>query len=75
MEKRFLLLTYNAKLRLETKRRVEEAAIGNIDVHTYHSFATKMTGQVVNDDVLLMDSFHRPFVLREMYDAIIVDEC
>lgn len=54
---------------------MEEAAIGNIDVHTYHSFATKMTGQVVNDDVLLMDSFHRPFVLREMYDAIIVDEC
>jgi hypothetical protein len=36
-----LLLTYNAKLRLETREKLEENGVSNVEVHTYHSFCVK----------------------------------
>ena len=40
-EDKILLLTYNAKLRLETREKLEENGVHNVEVHTYHSFCVK----------------------------------
>jgi len=40
-EDKILLLTYNAKLRLETRDKLEENGVRNVEVHTYHSFCVK----------------------------------
>ena len=36
-----LLLTYNSKLKLETREKVQKLGIKNIEVHSYHSFCVK----------------------------------
>ena len=38
---RILLLTYNAKLKIETRERAKLENIENLEVHSYHSFAVK----------------------------------
>ena len=40
-EDKILLLTYNAKLRLETREKLEENGVHNVEVHTYHSYCVK----------------------------------
>lgn len=36
-----LLLTYNAKLKQETREKIKILGISNIEVHSYHSFCVK----------------------------------
>jgi superfamily I DNA/RNA helicase len=36
--KRILLLTYNAKLKIETRDKVKKMKINNLQVDSYHSF-------------------------------------
>lgn len=38
---KILLLTYNSKLKIETRVKVEQHNITNMEVHTYHSFCCK----------------------------------
>ena len=38
---KILLLTYNSKLKLETRNRVETLKIKNLETHSYHSFCVK----------------------------------
>ena len=40
-ERSFLLITYNAKLRYETRQKCCEMGLENIEVHTYHSYCRK----------------------------------
>lgn len=40
-ERNFLLITYNAKLRYETRNKCCEMGLENIEVHTYHSYCRK----------------------------------
>jgi len=35
---KILLLTYNSKLKIETRDKVNKLGISNIEVHSYHSF-------------------------------------
>jgi superfamily I DNA/RNA helicase len=39
--KSILLLTYNAKLKIETREKVKLLNLTNIEVHSYHSFCVK----------------------------------
>lgn len=39
--KKILLLTYNAKLKIETRTKVEKLGFTNLEVHSYHSFCVK----------------------------------
>jgi len=48
-----LLLTYNAKLKLETRARVLKQGITNLEVHSYHSFCVKFYHSAAYDDVVL----------------------
>jgi hypothetical protein len=41
LDKKILLLTYNAKLRLETRVRCKSYGFNNMEIHTYHSFCVK----------------------------------
>ena len=79
--KRILLLTYNAKLKLETRSKVIQLNIDNMEVHSYHSFCVKYlnskaytdSGMIeYNKKIELSGHFEqlRPF----QYDIIIIDE-
>ena len=39
--KTILLLTYNAKLKIETREKTQLLGLGNMEVHSYHSFCVK----------------------------------
>jgi len=75
---KFLLLTYNAKLKIETRQRVDLLGITNMDVHSYHSFAFKYYGKECYTDSALkkmlkksQNNTHSPDI---SYDTIILDE-
>ncbi len=53
-DQKILLLTYNSRLRFETKARCVALGITNVDVHTYHSFAYRYIGpQCMNDSGII----------------------
>lgn len=72
-----LCLTYNARLKFETREKVCYLGLTNIEIHSYHAFAVKYyTSQAIND--VGMKNFiknntkpSKPFT----YDILIIDEC
>jgi hypothetical protein len=73
---KILLLTYNKKLKFETRERVDKMGLENIEVHSYHSFCVKYylrtcftdsgITKIVNKDLKKLKNFN--------YDYIILDE-
>ena len=48
-----LLLTYNAKLKLETRQKAEALGLRNVEVHSYHSFCVNYyDGDCHKDDAI-----------------------
>lgn len=73
---RCLLLTYNANLKIETRRKVESYCIDNLEIHSYHSFAVKYFDYPCYDDFRLrrlLDS-RKPPVHDIHFDLIVLDE-
>ena len=77
---KILLLTYNARLKSETRARVQQCGLGSImEVHSYHAFAVRyLNPRAYNDSELLktlstMDGSQGPFKIP-IYDIVIVDE-
>jgi superfamily I DNA/RNA helicase len=78
-EANILLLTYNRKLKYETKQRLKAWKIKSVQTHTYHSFCFNFydvfggTDQIILDvlDKGLEDSDKSPIF---EYDLIIIDE-
>lgn len=73
-----LLLTYNAKLKIETRQKVSVLGLNNMEVHSYHSFAVKYYGRECYTDTALkkmlkksQNNTHSPNI---SYDIIILDE-
>lgn len=71
-----LLLTYNAKLKIETKTRIQKLGITNLECHSYHSFCVKYYY-----DKCFTDSEIKKIISTNMkskkvftYDIIILDE-
>jgi hypothetical protein len=53
-EKQILLLTYNAKLRIETRRKSQALGLTHLEVLTYHAFAVRyMDRTAFNDNNIL----------------------
>ena len=77
-EKKILLLTYNAKLRIETRNRATELELHHLEVHTYHSFCVKYYSRTCYTDTKLkgmLNKSKKTFVQEiPTYDIIIVDE-
>ncbi len=73
--KRILLLTYNAKLRLETREKAKKLKLSNIEVHTYHSFAYKYYHSCKNDlelhNILVKE---KECKVKLKFDILILDE-
>lgn len=74
--KNILLLTYNAKLKIETREKVKLNNLNNIETHTYHSFCKKYyDNKCISDTELLNILKLNKTILRDInYDIIILDE-
>ena len=55
-----LLLTYNSKLKLETREKAKKMGISNIEVHSYHSFCVKHY-----DDQCFTDSIIKQIIIKK----------
>lgn len=76
-ELRILQITYNSKLKKEFKEKTESEGLKNVEVHTYHSFATKYylsdayndikIRSIITDELLPTNNF-------PVYDLIVLDE-
>lgn len=74
--KNILLLTYNSRLKLETRELCERLNLNNIEVHSYHSFCVKHYDDSCITDSLLEDmlkSNSQP-LYGFQYDIILLDE-
>jgi hypothetical protein len=71
-----LLLTYNSKLKIETKERVQLHNINNLDVFSYHSFTVKYYNSKGYTDKIIKDTVTNNLQpkFKYNYDLIIIDE-
>ncbi len=74
--KSILLLTYNAKLKIETRERVSNLAITNIEIHSYHSFCVKYYNPKCFTDYQIINIINSNTnqIKNFQYDLIILDE-
>jgi hypothetical protein len=72
-----LILTYNARLKIETRERVASHAIENVEVHSYHSYAVKYYNPKAFIDKELKKIVDVDTTCRNdnYYEIIILDEC
>lgn len=71
-----LLMTYNAKLKLETRQKIEKLGLKNIETHSYHSFCVKYYDRSCFTDKPIremIDDERRP-LSKYKYSIIILDE-
>lgn len=73
---KILLLTYNSRLKIETRIKVNDLELQNIEVHSYHSFCVKYydnkcyTDSVINE---ILNYKIKP-IKNFYYDIIVCDE-
>lgn len=74
--KNILLLTYNAKLKMETRSKVNTLKLKNIEVHSYHSFCVKYyNSKAYTDNIIkkIVDENTEPNK-KYNYDILVIDE-
>ena len=71
-----LLLTYNAKLKVETRDRIDSLNITNIETHSYHSFCVKYYNNKAYTDTAILKIIDNNNKIKKIikYDIIILDE-
>ena len=71
-----LLLTYNAKLKIETREKVSKLKIHNLETQSYHSFCVKHYDTKCYTDTVINNILERKQSLFDIidYDIIIIDE-
>lgn len=71
-----LLLTYNAKLKLETRTRINNNNLTNIETHSYHSFCVKNYNNTCFTDIEIIKLLKNDLLSYNnfSYDIIILDE-
>lgn len=74
-EKNILMLTYNSKLKIETRNKILDMGLQNIEAHSYHAFCYKYY-DVCSNDIEMDKIIENNFEPREQieYDLIIIDE-
>lgn len=76
-ERKILLLTYNAKLKLETRQKIVDLEITNMEIHSYHSFCVKYIDSECYTDggiIQMMKKGLQGPRRHFHYDAILLDE-
>ena len=72
---KFLLITYNKRLKLETRNRVKKLCISNVCVTNYHSFCTKFYGSGKDDTEMRNVIINNTDPMLDFsFDYIIIDE-
>jgi hypothetical protein len=70
-----LLVTYNSRLKLETREKCETLNLLNLEVHSYHSFCGKYLGMESGTDQAIKKRLLLPVNLpKNQYQIIIIDE-
>jgi superfamily I DNA/RNA helicase len=72
--KKTLVLTYNKRLQIDVSERLSTISSDNISIFTFHGYATRVYGDIINDDdkfdaIIEYDPEH---VIN--YDVIMIDE-
>jgi hypothetical protein len=75
-DKRILLVTYNAELKKDTRKRLKKHGISNIEVHSFHSLALKYYIPECNTDGHLASIVrdNLPLQVETNFDIVILDE-
>ena len=73
---KILLLTYNAKLKIETRERINAHNINNLETHSYHSFCVKYYNNKAFTDIEINNIITLQInnIMLIKYDIIILDE-
>ena len=73
---KILLLTYNSKLKLETREKVKRLHLNNLETHSYHSFCVKYYDHTCFTDTELRIIVKKDFTPTKdfSYDLILLDE-
>lgn len=74
--RKVLLLTFNARLKTETRQRAQAALLDNLEAHSFHAFGVKYYKDPCRNDVDLEDILKSNLKPRRQrtFDFIIVDE-
>lgn len=74
--KKILVLTYNAKLKLESRDKIQDLGLKNMEIHNYHSFCVKYYDSRTHTDGKMCNLLFasHPTIKEFNYDYIIVDE-
>jgi hypothetical protein len=74
---KILLLTYNAKLKIETRQKADNLKLKNLEVHSYHSFCVKYYDNQCFTDSKILDLLkynNNQNDKKFKFDLIILDE-
>ncbi len=74
--KKVMLLTYNARLKDETRERVLLNNIENLEAHSYHAFCVKYYSRMAHTDIgiqYILDNNTKP-IQDIIFDILIIDE-
>jgi thymidine kinase len=76
-EKKILVLTYNARLKIETREKVEKLGINNTEVHSYHAMCVRYYSAEGAKDNGIMNVVKKDLKPKKELniDIIILDEC
>jgi len=71
-----LLLTYNSKLKIETREKIKKIGLHNIEVHSYHSFCVKYYDKECFNDTNIINIIKNKKISSKKFkfDLIILDE-
>ena len=74
--KSILLLTYNTKLKMETREKIYNLDIQNMEVHSYHSFCVKNYNHKCFTDYEIINIIKNDTIVKKKfkYDLLILDE-
>lgn len=73
---KILLLTYNARLKDETREKIKKYKLTNIEVHNYHSFCVSVYKErgCYQDSIIEKNVLNKDYKMKFNYDLIILDE-
>ena len=76
-QKKILLLTYNSRLKIDSREKVKMLNLTNIEVHSYHAFSVKYYNDKAHRNDGIKDIINNCMKPKRTidYDIIIMDEC
>ena len=74
--KRVLILTYNSRLKEETREKVKRYGLDNAEAHSFHAFLYRYYNPCRNDEDMkkIVESGSSP-TRKFKFDIVVVDEC